>query len=669
MPSICVIPFSPFERHHLLLCELEDTMFVVDCGWPTELSSDKQPSPSNKTHTAKSTFANPRDALSSINWSRVDFILVSNYEQMTLLPYITEYTEFAGPVYATEPTKAYGRCVLEEGLWTADADPQLPSTHSGSSSIASGSAQTAGRQNDEGRHRRLMPYTRQDVVAAMEKVQDVRLNEIIAPVPFVEVYARSSGYCIGGANWTVAYKGHRTAFISTSAFATCLHPQEWDASVISEAQALVFCDAVDPADSEDSDINTVPQNVQVSQRISQLCSTAISTLKQRSRVLLVGEPYGVTQDILQVVAENAISMNLPLPQFIFVSPVAEHTLQYGNIMGEWLCAAKQAMLYLPEYPFVDKDLRQKGHLHFVRSVSELATRNIPQGTWFVIVSPRDTHAISHFIRQWQLDAKQCGGADMASGTGAAKFSVLIHEDDVSRAQSIVNRISASSQVTYVPVSLRLTHHAIEQCLTSASCAQHVLVPSHVYSRLPPSISNSLDFKLLEYSYLQATVIDLDTDRHLPLNIQREMTLQLKRTGKRHAVISGQLLLAAGEIRLEHIDDSDGQRGDANEEGKHGARSADTARQPPTRMAANLGNYNLSAWSPERLANELGDIGLNATVVNQAADSSSDQQRLVRITVPGGTATIRMHGSWSVDCTSVNTQWVVLDSLRQVLKTA
>ncbi|KAJ2319372.1 hypothetical protein IWW52_002010 [Coemansia sp. RSA 2704] len=535
MPSISVISFSPFERYHLLLCELEDTMFVVDCGWPTDTHDDDQSS-SSKTRAANGAPANPRDALSSINWGRVDFVLVSNYEQMTLLPYITEYTEFTGPIYATEPTKVYGQCVLEAGLLSTDSVMYIESTASSSSST-----RTNGRANEHGQRRIVLPYAQQDIIAAMEKVHDVRLNEIITPVPFVQVYARSSGYCIGGANWTVEYKSHRTAFISTSAFATCLHPQEWDGSVLNEAHAIVFCDAVDPAAAEDSEANTVPQNVHISQRINQLCSTAISTLKKRSRVLLIGEPYGVTQDILQVVAENAIAMGLPLPQFIFVSPVAERTVQYGNIMGEWLCTAKQAMLYLPEYPFADKDLRQKGHLHFANSLADLATRNIPQGTWFVVVSPQDTAAISHFIRQWQQDARQCSSADMAGGTGAAKFSVLIHDDDVARAQNIVNRISAGSEVTYVPVSQRLTYQAIEQCLTSAVHTHHVLVPSYIHGRFSPAVSNSLDYKLIEYSYLQATVVDLDSDRHLPLKVQKEMALQLKRDGKQHAVVTGQLI--------------------------------------------------------------------------------------------------------------------------------
>ncbi|KAI9501823.1 beta-lactamase-like protein [Coemansia spiralis] len=577
MPSISVISFSPYERYHLLLCELDDTMFIVDCGWPINSNNETlQPDENGKTRTEASNKFDPRDVLSTINWARVDFILISNYEQMTLLPYITEYTEFSGPVYATEPAKAYGRCLLEAGLVFASRS-SIDLVENGNqydNSLAAEPQASTSRnsllwqsQFDERRVcSQTALYSQQDIIATMEKVTDVRHNEIVNPVPFVQACTRSSGYCIGGANWTVEYKGHRTAFVSTSSFAACLHPQEWDGRVLSDAQVIVFCDASDPSSSEhggDVGDSNIPQNIQVSQRINQLCSTAMATLKQRGRVLLVGEPYGVTLDVLQLVAESIISHNLPMPQFIIVSPVGERTLQYGNIMGEWLCESKQALLYLPEYPFADKDLRQKGHLHFARSLSDLATMKIPQGTWFVIVSPQDVSAVDHFIRQWKQDATRSSNADIATSSGAARYSVLMHGDEVAWAQSLVRHISVGSELTYVPVSCRLTFRNIEQSLLSATSAQQVLVPSHIYARLSQvgtadgsairSGGGGFEFKLFEYSYLQATTVDLDTDRHLPLSIQKEMTNQMKLSGKQHAVVSGTLSLSAGKIRFGYAD--------------------------------------------------------------------------------------------------------------------
>ncbi|KAJ1965753.1 hypothetical protein GGI12_000545 [Dipsacomyces acuminosporus] len=545
---------------------------------------------------------------------------------MTLLPYITEYTEFSGPVYATEPTKVYGKC-------------HSLSTGSTSSSLISG-------WEDWGAPSNL--YSKRDINASFEKITDVRHNEVVSPVPFVQVYTKSSGYCIGGGNWTVEYKNHRTAFVSTSTFTTCLHPQEWDKSIISEAQSIVFCDVADPTALDTNTDNTV-----VSQRVNQLCSTAISTLKQRGRVLLIGEPYGVTQDILQLVTEHTMALNLPLPQFVFVSSIAERTLQYGNIMGEWLCEPKQNLLYLPEYPFVDKDLRQKGHLHFAKSLADLALMNIPQGTWFVIVSPHNTTAINHFIKQWILDARQCSSTDMAASTGLAKFSILLHDENTARAQSLVNRLSsaASSQVTYIPVARRFTFNSVEQCLANANSAQHVIVPSHTFARLS-RLAGGFEFGLFEHAYLQTTTVNLDSDRHLPLHIQKELTWDMKSSGKQHAVITGNLSLAAGKIRLEYAD---------NKRDGDDAKKSIKTKTPPSLATSRFsaaGRFDLASWTPESLAEELKDIGINA-----AARPNS-----VKIVVPGGAAVVNMSGNWTIDCSSVNAQWMVMDSLKRVLKT-
>ncbi|KAJ2741926.1 Integrator complex subunit 9 [Coemansia sp. BCRC 34301] len=665
MPSISVVPFSPHERFHLLLCELDDTLFIVDCGWPLDALFSDPPDDTGKLRTTNSdTRLDPRDALSTINWARVDFVLLSNYEQMTLLPYITEYTEFSGPIYATEPAKAYGRCVLEATLDAALQSAASATMRDGSSSTSYASHSSWNHAAD-GTDKWLaqFPYTQRDIAAAMEKITDVRHSEVISPVPFVQVYTRSSGYSIGSANWTVEYKNHRTAFISTSTFATCLHPQEWDSKVLSDAQAIVYCDAADPASYEDEDVGSARANAQVLQRVNQLCSTAISTMKQRGRVLLVGEPYGVTQDIIQLVAEHTQSLNLPLPQFIFVSPVAERTLQYGNIMGEWLCESKQALLYLPEYPFADKDLRQKNHLHFVRSLSDLATKNIPQGSWFVVVPPHDVATIDHFVRQWKQDAHRCSSAEMASGTGMAKFAVLIHDDDITRSQALVNRISVSSEITFVPVSRRLTYHSIEQSFASATHAQHVLVPSSVYARLAASVRN-YEFKMFEFSHLQATMVDLSADRHLPLNIQKEMTRQIKSSGKQCAVVTGQLSLAAGKIRLEYPEEQVPAAKDIP-----AASGASFAKDARSAVPASSLPRDLDAWTPERLADELNEIGINASVAVDIPHGTSQPVKLVKIAVPGGSAVIHMHRGWSVDCTSVGTQWTVMDSLKRVLKCA
>ena len=49
-----------------------------------------------------------------IDLSRIDAIIISNYQNMFALPYITENTQFNGLIFATEPTIQIGRQLMEE---------------------------------------------------------------------------------------------------------------------------------------------------------------------------------------------------------------------------------------------------------------------------------------------------------------------------------------------------------------------------------------------------------------------------------------------------------------------------------------------------------------------------------------------------------------------------
>jgi integrator complex subunit 9 len=58
----------------------------------------------------------PPTASGLVDLSTVDAILVSNYNCLLGLPYITEGTGFKGRVFMTEPTMTFGRLFLEETI-------------------------------------------------------------------------------------------------------------------------------------------------------------------------------------------------------------------------------------------------------------------------------------------------------------------------------------------------------------------------------------------------------------------------------------------------------------------------------------------------------------------------------------------------------------------------
>ncbi|CAI2184904.1 1555_t:CDS:2, partial [Funneliformis geosporum] len=77
---------------------------------------------------------------SSIDWNNIDFIFITNYNHMLALPYITEYTEFKGKIYATEPTVLFARQMMKELVHFFGDSALLSRTHSqpGSTNIFTG---------------------------------------------------------------------------------------------------------------------------------------------------------------------------------------------------------------------------------------------------------------------------------------------------------------------------------------------------------------------------------------------------------------------------------------------------------------------------------------------------------------------------------------------------
>lgn len=63
--------------------------------------------------------------MSTINLKHIDIILISNYQNMLALPYITERSDFEGVVYATEPTLEIARKYMEEMLEYIERCPKI----------------------------------------------------------------------------------------------------------------------------------------------------------------------------------------------------------------------------------------------------------------------------------------------------------------------------------------------------------------------------------------------------------------------------------------------------------------------------------------------------------------------------------------------------------------
>jgi len=64
----------------------------------------------------------------------------------------------------------------------------------------------------------------------------------------------------------------------------------------------------------------------------------VNTLRRGGTVLLPCAPSGIIYDLLEVLSQYLSTIGLRQTKFFVVSPVAENSLAYANILGEWHAA-------------------------------------------------------------------------------------------------------------------------------------------------------------------------------------------------------------------------------------------------------------------------------------------------------------------------------------------
>ncbi len=289
-----------------------------------------------------------------IDFSTIDAILVSNYTTMLALPYITEETGFDGAIYMTEPTLHFGRLFIEETIeFLEQCSPRSSSTNSSSSMPLwkSFSQYLPGNLQAVSTICKTWKkiYSKQQMESSLSKVTLVGFSEQKDVYGLVKVSPVSSGFCIGSSNWLIHSGFEKIAYVSGSSTLTT-HPSSLDQAPLRNADCLIMTALTQtPLHNPDS-------------MIVEFCKTVTDTLKLGGNVLVPCYPSGIVYDLIECLAVQMEVNSLATMPMFFVSPVADSSLAYANIMAEWLSTGKQSRVYLPEEPFPHGNLVKCGRL-------------------------------------------------------------------------------------------------------------------------------------------------------------------------------------------------------------------------------------------------------------------------------------------------------------------
>ncbi|KAG0283565.1 Integrator complex subunit 9 [Linnemannia gamsii] len=275
---------------------------------------------------------------SGVDLKAIDVVVISNYNHILALPYLTEYTDFQGRIFATEPTIEFGRQLMIEFV-----------TFFGTS-VTSSPHEIIDRKELVARAGAgLYPaYTHADIKACIDKIQPVRFREHISLFGSLKLTAHSAGYCLGSSNWLIQIGTENIAYVSSSSTQGNLHPDLFDGTLLENASTVV---ATDLCPRGSFTYNT---------GVNLVCQSIASTIAKKGNVLIPSTISGFLFDLLEDVHLHLSRMGLDGQfQYSFISPVADTALQYSNILAEWMAPRKQEMVYIPEAPLLHGILLEK----------------------------------------------------------------------------------------------------------------------------------------------------------------------------------------------------------------------------------------------------------------------------------------------------------------------
>lgn len=312
---------------------------------------------------------------------------------MLALPYITEETGFSGAIYMTEPTLHFGRLFMEETIeFLEQCSPKLSNTGSSSMPVWKSAC-----QHLPGNLQSIVSvcktwrkiYSKSHIEACLSKVTLVGFSEQKDIFGLVKVSPVSSGFCIGSSNWLINSGFEKIAYVSGSSTLTT-HPSGLDQVPLRNTDCLILT-----ALTQTPTHNPDPM-------IVEFCKTVIDTTKMGGNVLVPCYPSGIVYDLIEFLAGQMEINSLATVPMFFVSPVADSSLAYANIMAEWLSSNKQSRVYLPEEPFPHGSLVKCGRLKSFKNLYDenFSTEYRTPCVMFVGHPSLRFGEVIHFIELW-----------------------------------------------------------------------------------------------------------------------------------------------------------------------------------------------------------------------------------------------------------------------------
>ncbi|KAI8592701.1 beta-lactamase-like protein [Geranomyces variabilis] len=336
-----ITPLSKDPQAPCILLDFQQMSFLLDCALqmlrPRTGEDDKETAVWDPVMSAAASavrFAVPPIAAVA---PVLETVLISNPYNMLALPFLTEYTQFGGTVYATEPTVEFGRLLMEDLV------------HSYARHLETGRVEHTVLFGTE-----VHPlYSMHDIETCISKIRRVHFSETIeldSHGDDITIVAVSSGLSLGSANWIVESPNGKVSYAAGSTHDELGHMALIDDRPFASMDAIIYSQMGSPIPRPIVDV------------ISDMLQLVVKTLESRGNVLFPMQPYGLIFDLIKYVWHGLKTFGFTETPLHVVSPVAKRSLHRANIEGEWMNKRAQKKLYEATKPLRHGRLMEEGLL-------------------------------------------------------------------------------------------------------------------------------------------------------------------------------------------------------------------------------------------------------------------------------------------------------------------
>ncbi|CAO3598094.1 unnamed protein product [Absidia cylindrospora] len=408
-------------------------------------------------------------ALDGVDISTIHVVLLTQYEQLLGLPYLTEYLGYKGKIIATEPTIEFARQRMEELV-------HYRSTMGSSSSTTGSSSFTNLLANDSFDWQTI--YTLKDIACCIEKIQPVRFNEKMSLFSTLNVMAYSSGYTLGSCNWLIETSMKKIVVLSASSSRPELHPALLDHTIMQSADVLLVSgiNENDQNNRGGDDANNMMEPT-YEQQLKKCLSYIAGTLASRHNVILpLSITSGLVYDLIWMIQSHLRSLGMEIgPEshqipIYMISPMAEQSLQYANICGEWMTIECQEQLWRPEMPLPHGQLLKSGALTTFSTMTSIPmskTKKLQSSPCLVFTG--DHQVLSHGATDWFLQ-----------NWGTNSYNLCILTDPSTPTGQLQYYDQSAMTLLHLPLDTRLTMVQVLELIRlhwrPSSTTRHLVLP-------------------------------------------------------------------------------------------------------------------------------------------------------------------------------------------------